>query len=78
MDEPQEHHAEQKEPDTKEPLLHDSVYVRHPEEANPWSLGGCQGLGTGDKESDCVTGTGLLRVMKTSWNETRGDGYVTS
>ena len=40
--------------------------------------GGCQGLGTGDKEGDCVTGTGLLRVMKTSWNKTRGDGYTTS
>ena len=36
-DEPQKHHAERKEPDTKEQLLHDSVYVRHPKEANPWS-----------------------------------------
>ena len=37
VDEPQEHHAERKEPDTKEPLSHDSVYERHPEEENAWS-----------------------------------------
>ena len=34
-DEPQRHEAEWREPDTKDHMLYDSVYMKYPELANP-------------------------------------------
>ena len=81
MDKPLKHDAKLKKPNTKDPMLYDSFYMKYPEQVNPWRQEADQWLpGTrerGERTGDCSWQQGFFGGDKNVLKRGSGNGCPT-